>query len=81
MKLHGNAALRLNGRRQLVWMVLEQGRSTAAACRGGRRARAALLEMGRPEAKPSSSPTKADSSSANKARSQPFAFHPPGFGR
>jgi transposase InsO family protein len=31
MKLHGNAALSLNGRRRLVRMVLEQGRSIAAA--------------------------------------------------
>jgi transposase len=31
MKLHGNAALSLNGRRRLVRMVIEQGRSIAAA--------------------------------------------------
>ena len=31
MKLHGNAALSLNGRRRLVRMVLEQGRSIATA--------------------------------------------------
>ena len=31
MKLHGNAALSLNGRRRLVRMVFEQGRSIAAA--------------------------------------------------
>jgi transposase InsO family protein len=31
MKLHGNAALSLNGRRRLVRMVLEQGRSIAQA--------------------------------------------------
>ncbi len=31
MKLHGNAALSLNGRRRLVRMVLEQGRSQAEA--------------------------------------------------
>jgi transposase InsO family protein len=31
MKLHGNAALSLNGRRRLVRMVLEEGRSLAAA--------------------------------------------------
>jgi transposase InsO family protein len=31
MKLHGNAALSLNGRRRLVRMVLAQGRSIAAA--------------------------------------------------
>jgi transposase InsO family protein len=31
MKLHGNAALSLNGRRRLVGMVLEQGRSIATA--------------------------------------------------
>jgi transposase len=31
MKLHGNAALSLNGRRRLVRMVLEQGRSRAEA--------------------------------------------------
>ena len=36
MKLHGNAALSLNGRRRLVRMVVEQGRSiaTAAAAAG-----------------------------------------------
>jgi len=31
MRLHGNAALSLNGRRRLVGMVLEQGRSIATA--------------------------------------------------
>jgi transposase len=31
MKLHGNAALSLNGRRRLVRMVLEEGRSIATA--------------------------------------------------
>jgi transposase InsO family protein len=31
MKLHGNAALSLNGRRRLVRMVIEQGRSVAMA--------------------------------------------------
>jgi transposase InsO family protein/transposase len=31
MKLHGNAALSLNGRRRLVRMVIEEGRSIAAA--------------------------------------------------
>ena len=31
MKLHGNAALSLNGRRRLVRMVIEQGRSIATA--------------------------------------------------
>jgi hypothetical protein len=31
MRLHGNAALSLNGRRRLVGMVIEQGRSIATA--------------------------------------------------
>jgi transposase InsO family protein len=35
MKLHGNAALSLNGRRRLVRMVIEQGRSIATAAEAG----------------------------------------------
>ena len=48
MKLHGNAALSLNGRRRLVRMVIEQGRSIDGGRPGGRSERADLLEVGRP---------------------------------
>jgi len=48
MKLHGNAALSLNGRRRLVRMVLEEGRSLMA-----RRASKLLHESRRSGAIPS----------------------------
>ena len=78
MKLHGNAALSWNGRRQLAERVVDQGWTLSGGGRGRRCQRALRCEVGRAGIERPAKPASFDRSSAPQAGRQPDQ---PGAGR